>query len=357
MIRILKIALAALILFLGAYLAYPKFKLYLASQKTTLNNKNQTFYISNPTQLDSLSLTLFEKGIIDDQELFNAVGRYKDMSARNIALGKYVILPNMSYSSLLNGFKLNRLGNGNGELEVKVTFNNCSGPNQLEKICQKVAKHIQADSSELAEFLLNPETWNLYGFSEAEFPSMFLSNTYRFFYDTDAEAFTKRMASEFKSFWNSSRKSKLESIGLKKPSQAYTLASIVYSEQSRISDEWPIIAGLYLNRLKRKIKLQSDPTFKFCWGSKLDGVQRLLYEHRDIDCSYNTYKIEGLPPGPICIVGTELLEAVLNPASVDYIFMCAKADYSGRHNFTNSGRQHVNNANAFRRWLSNEQRK
>lgn len=357
MIRIFKIALAALILFLGAYLAYPKFKLYLASQKTTLNNKNQTFYISNPTQLDSLSLTLFEKGIIDDQELFNAVGRYKDMSARNIALGKYVILPNMSYSSLLNGFKLNRLGNGNGELEVKVTFNNCSGPNQLEKICQKVAKHIQADSSELAEFLLDPETWSLYGFSEAEFPSMFLSNTYRFFYDTDAEAFTKRMASEFKSFWNSSRKSKLESIGLKKPSQAYTLASIVYSEQSRISDEWPIIAGLYLNRLKRKIKLQSDPTFKFCWGSKLDGVQRLLYEHRDIDCSYNTYKNEGLPPGPICIVGTELLEAVLNPASVDYIFMCAKADYSGRHNFTNSGRQHVNNANAFRRWLSNEQRK
>ena len=357
MIRIFKIALAALILFLGAYLAYPKFKLYLASQKTTLNNKNQTFYISNPTQLDSLSLTLFEKGIIDDQDLFNAVGRYKDMSARNIALGKYVILPNMSYSSLLNGFKLNRLGNGNGELEVKVTFNNCSGPNQLEKICQKVAKHIQADSSELAEFLLDPETWSLYGFSEAEFPSMFLSDTYRFFYDTDAEAFTKRMASEFKSFWNSSRKSKLESIGLKKPSQAYTLASIVYSEQSRISDEWPIIAGLYLNRLKRKIKLQSDPTFKFCWGSKLDGVQRLLYEHRDIDCSYNTYKNEGLPPGPICIVGTELLEAVLNPASVDYIFMCAKADYSGRHNFTNSGRQHVNNANAFRRWLSNEQRK
>ncbi|MBG38495.1 MAG: hypothetical protein CL857_01095 [Cryomorphaceae bacterium] len=357
MIRILKIALAALVLFFGAYLVYPKFKLYLASQKTTLNSKNETFYISKSIHLDSLSLTLFENGIIDDQDLFQAVGKYKGMNARNIALGKYVISPSMSYSSLLNGFKLNRLGNGNGELEVKVTFNNCSGPNQIEKICQKVAKHIQADSSELAQFLLNPKTWRLYGFSEAEFPSMFLSNTYQFFYDTDAEAFTKRMASEFKSFWNSNRISKLKSIGLKKPSQAYTLASIVYSEQSRISDEWPIIAGLYLNRLNRKIKLQSDPTFKFCWGSKLDGVQRLLYEHRDIDCSYNTYKNEGLPPGPICIVGTALLEAVLNPASVDYIFMCAKADYSGRHNFTNSGRQHVNNANAFRRWLSNEQRK
>ncbi|MBL6659857.1 MAG: endolytic transglycosylase MltG [Crocinitomicaceae bacterium] len=355
--RILKIASIFSIILIGGYFAYPKFKLYLASQKTTLNTKNETFYILKSIHLDSLSLTLFEKGIIDDQDLFHAVGKYKDMNARNIALGKYDIAPNMSYSSLLNGFKRNRLGNGNGELEVKVTFNNCSGPNQIEKICQKVAKHIQADSSELAEFLLDPKTCSSYGFTASEFPSMFLSNTYQFFYDTDVEVFTKRMASEFKSFWNKDRLKKLALIGLQRPSQAYTLASIVYSEQSRISDEWPIIAGLYLNRLRRNIKLQSDPTFKFCWGSKLDGVQRLLYEHRDIDCSYNTYKNEGLPPGPICIVGTALLEAVLNPASVDYIFMCAKADYSGRHNFTNSGRQHVNNANEFQRWLSNEQRK
>lgn len=355
--RILKIASIFSIILIGGYFAYPKFKLYLASQKTTLNTKNETFYILKSIHLDSLCLTLLEKGIIDDQDLFHAVGKYKGMSARNIALGKYVIAPNMSYSSLLNGFKRNRLGNGNGELEVKVTFNNCSGPNQIEKICQKVAKHIQADSSELAEFLLNPKTCSLYGFTVSEFPSMFLSNTYQFFYDTDAEAFTKRMANEFKSFWDKDKLKKLALIGLQRPSEAYTLASIVYSEQSRISDEWPIIAGLYLNRLRRNIKLQSDPTFKFCWGSKLDGVQRLLYEHRDIDCSYNTYKNEGLPPGPICIVGSALLEAVLNPASVDYIFMCAKADYSGRHNFTNSGRQHVNNANQFQRWLSNEQRK
>ncbi len=357
MTRILKIAMAILILLMGCYFAYPKFKLYLASQKTTLNNQNQTFYILKSIHLDSLGVELVKKGIIDDQDLFHAVGKYKEMSARNIALGKYDITPNMSYSSLLNGFKRNRLGNGNGELEVKVTFNNCSGPNQIEKICQKVAKHIQADSAELAEFLLDPKTWSLYGFSKSEFPSMFLSNTYQFFYDTDAEGFTKRMASEFKSFWNKDRMNKLSMIGLQRPSQAYTLASIVYSEQSRISEEWPIIAGLYLNRLRRNIKLQSDPTFKFCWGSQLDGVQRLLYEHRDIDCSYNTYKNEGLPPGPICIVGTPLLESVLNPASVDYIFMCAKADYSGRHNFTNSGRQHVNNANKFQRWLTNEQRK
>ena len=357
MTRLFKILLLLSVIIAGAYFAYPKFKLYLASQKTTLNTENQTFYILKAIHLDSLSKTLVEKGVIDDEDLFHAIGKYKHMNARNIALGKYVIAPNMSYSSLLNGFKRNRLGNGNGELEVKVTFNNCSGPNQLEKICQKVSKHIQADSAELAQFLLNPETCQAYGFSREEFPSMFLSNTYRFFFDTDAEAFTKRMASEFKSFWNSNRRSKLERIGLKKPSQAYTLASIVYSEQSRISDEWPTIAGLYLNRLKRNIKLQSDPTFKYCWGSQLDGVQRLLYKHRDINCSYNTYKNEGLPPGPICIVGNSLLEAVLNPKDVDYIFMCAKADYSGRHNFTNSGRQHVNNANEFQRWLTKEQRK
>jgi UPF0755 protein len=353
----IKIILILFLIFLGFLFAYPKLQLYLASQKSTINKEAVVFFVLDSTDLESLADALIEKNIIDDKKLFLAVGEYKEMSRSNIALGKYKLTSELSYSNLLNGFKKNRLGNGNGELEVKVTFNNCSGPNQLEKICQKVANQIQADSSELASYILNPETCKNYGFSKEEFPAMFLSNTYNFFYDTDPMQFTKRMANEFKSFWSDDRLDKLKEIGLKKPSEAYTLASIVYSEQSRISDEWPMISGLYLNRLNQRIKLQSDPTFKFCWGSKLDGVQRLLYKHRDIVCDYNTYKYYGLPPGPICIVGKPLLEAVLNPAKVDYLFMCARADYSGRHNFTKSGRQHLNNANEFQRWLTNEQRK
>ncbi|MDG1351030.1 MAG: endolytic transglycosylase MltG [Crocinitomicaceae bacterium] len=345
------------LLFGAAFFAYPKLQLYFASQKATINKNKVEFVVLDSLSLEALANKLFEKKVIDDVKLFLAVGNYKEMNKANIALGKYELAPGVSYSNLLNGFKLNRLGNGNAEQEVRVTFNNCSGPNQLEKICGKVAQHIQCDSATLASYLLNPETSKSYGFSMEEFPAMFLSNTYQFYYDSDAKKFTDRMAKEFKAFWSDERISKLRDIGLNKPSEAYTLGSIVYSEQSRISDEWPVIAGLYLNRLNQRIKLQSDPTFKFCWGSELDGVQRLLYKHRDIDCEYNTYKHYGLPPGPICIIGKGLLDAVLNPSNVDYIFMCAKADYSGRHNFTNSGRQHVNNANEFQRWLTIEQKK
>ena len=132
---------------------------------------------------------------------------------------------------------------------------------------------------------------------------------------------------------------------------------VVYSEQSRNKEEWPIIAGLYLNRIKQGIRLQSDPTFKFCWGDKLDKVQRLLVIHREIDCPYNTYKINGLPPGPIYIPSADVVDAVLNRADVDYIFMCAKPDYSGLHNFAVSGAEHAKNAKVFQNWLGNELKK
>jgi UPF0755 protein len=149
---------------------------------------------------------------------------------------------------------------------------------------------------------------------------------------------------------------KLKTVGLNAPSEAVTLASIVYSEQSRRAEEWPVIAGLYLNRIKQGVKLQSDPTFKFCWGDQLKGVQRLLAVHRDIDCAYNTYKIKGLPPGPIYLPPVGVVEAVLNPDKNDYIFMCAKPDYSGTHNFTASGAEHAKNATAFQNWLAAELR-
>jgi UPF0755 protein len=210
------------------------------------------------------------------------------------------------------------------------------------------------DSAKLVTYLLDGNTLNRLGFSVEQLPALFIPDTYKMFYDTDEKLFVDRMAAEFKQFWNSDRKAKLKNIGLNSPSQAVTLASIVYSEQSVNSDEWPIIAGLYLNRINQGMKLQSDPTFKFCWGEKLKGVQRLLNIHREIDCPYNTYKIKGLPPGPICLPSPKVVDAVLNRANVNYIFMCAKPDYSGRHNFAVSGAEHLKNAAIFQKWLATE---
>lgn len=346
--------LVGILIFGALVYIYPKYSLYAESKILSSNSEKKVFYIKLPIQLIELADELVKAGIIVDKDAFVKVGNYKQMSELNIATGKYLIQPETEYRTLLNGFKLNAAGNGNAEVEVDVTFNNCRDLNEL---AGKVSRSIYVDSADFVAFLSDAKTLKKYGFSAEQFPAMFLPNTYRMFFDTDESEFTERMAAEFRDFWNDERKSKLNAIGLKSPSQAVTLASVVYSEQSRHEDEWPVIAGLYLNRLSKGIKLQSDPTFKFCWGRELDKVQRLLNIHRDVDCAYNTYKILGLPPGPICIPPAKTVDAVLNRSEVNYIFMCAKPDYSGRHNFAVSDRDHVKNAKAFQSWLAGELKK
>lgn len=354
MYRRIVVVVVVLALSGAALYLYPKYSLYSKSRQLSINKESVDFYIKIPTQLDELADQLVKAGVIDDADAFVKVGQYKRMSELNIATGKYIIVPSTEYRNLLNGFKLNSAGNGNAEVEVEVTFNNCRDLNDL---AGKVSGSIYVDSAELVSFFQDRKTLEKYGFTAEQFPAMFLPNTYRMYYDTDESEFTELMADQFREFWSEERKEKLKRIGLSSPSQAVTLASIVYSEQSRHADEWPVIAGLYLNRLKKGIRLQSDPTFKFCWGKELEGVQRLLNVHRDIDCPYNTYKINGLPPGPICIPPAKVVDAVLDRKEVNYIYMCAKPDYSGRHNFAVSDLEHVKNAKAFQSWLAGELKK
>ena len=339
------VALVALIVL------FPKISLFLSSRKTTVNHSKVEFFVKAPLDPKALAEELKKAGVIEDVDALISVAEYKGLTKENIALGKYVIEPGSQYRTILNGFKLNDAGNGNGEVEVDVTFNNCR---DIYQMAGKVSANLMIDSAKLVGILEDQATLSKYGFTREEFPAMFLPNTYKMFYDTDEGAFVDRMAQEFKNFWTPERTAKLSKIGLKGPSEAVTLASIVYSEQGRNPDEWPIIAGLYLNRINQGIRLQSDPTFKFCWGDKLDGVQRLLNVHRDIDCPYNTYKINGLPPGPICIPPTQTVDAVLNRNDNDYIVMMAKPDYTGRHYFTVEYADHERLAGIYQKWLANE---
>lgn len=345
-----KVAIAAaIILVVGGIFMFPKIMLYLSSRAESTNTSKVEFYIDKPTELTELAEALKKSGVIKDVDGFIKVGDYKGLNKDNIALGKYVIEPATQYRTILNGFKINAAGNGNGEVEVDVTFNNCRF---MSDMAGKVSAVLLMDSTTLLSYLESPETYAKFGFTKEQFPAMFLPNTYKMYYDTDPTQFTQRMADEFKNFWNEKRTAQLKEIGLTSPSQAVTLASIVFSEQSNVSDEWPVIAGLYLNRIEQGIKLQSDPTFKFCWGKQLDGVQRLLYIHRDIDCAYNTYKIDGLPPGPICIPPAGTIDAVLNRTKHNYIFMMAKPDFSGRHDFSVDYGTHQRLATVYQKWLS-----
>lgn len=331
-----------------------KLFLYFDANKKTINKTDLYFNYNAITGLEGLAQQLSEQSLIDDIEAFVSVGSYKNLDSSKLASGRYLIVSSTSYKTLLNGFTKNALGNGNAEVEVDVTFNNCRN---IEDLAGKVASSLMFDSTTLINYIYSGETLNKYGFTKAQIPALFIPDTYKMFYDTDEKQFVARMAKEFKNFWTDERKLLLNKVGLNSPSQAVTLASIVYSEQSRNKEEWPIIAGLYLNRIKKGIRLQSDPTFKYCWGDKLNGVQRLLAKHRDIDCPYNTYKINGLPPGPIYIPSAPVVDAVLHRADVNYIYMCAKPDYSGLHNFASSSREHFKNARIFQKWLATELKK
>lgn len=325
-------------------------KLFSEDTRTT-NQTEVKLLLREAPSIDQLTSLLIEEGIIKTDSDFRSYVAENNVDTNSFAAGKYVILSKTHLADLVEGFVKAENGHGKSEVKVNVVFNSCY---DIMDIGSNVSKCILADSASIVDCILSQETLERYNFTREQIPALFLPATYEMYFDTDAEAFVAEMATIFKAFWNEERKTKMKALGFDSPSKVATLASIVYAEQGKVPEEWPVIAKLYLNRLDKGMKLQSDPTFKFCWGRKLDGVQRLLNVHRDIDCPYNTYKYGGLPPGPIHITPAAVIDAVLNPSDSNYIFMCAKPDYSGEHNFTASGSQHERNAAVYRRWLANE---
>jgi UPF0755 protein len=337
-----------------AYLKRDELKQLLSGNQRTSNTSEIKLLIPEDLTPDSLAGFLISKGVLENKKHFLKNVEQAGLSDQLFDAGKYIILSGTKISDLVHGFSRGENGHGRSELKVKVIFNRCK---TIEDIGKNVSKCISADSTSLVDYIRSPNTLINYNFTIQQIPALFIPDEYELYYDTDAEEFVKFMADQFKNYWTEEKKEKLKKIGLSYPSQAVTLASIVYSEQGKVAHEWPIIARLYLNRINKGMKLQSDPTFKFCWGNQLDNVQRLRAKHRDINCEYNTYKINGLPPGPICIVPKKVIDAVLEPESNNYLFMCAKPDYSGEHNFTNSDVLHVKNATEYQRWLTKERKK
>lgn len=325
--------------------------LYFDGNKNSDNEVVKEFYIDGETTLEALASNLKNEGIFLDSAALINVGEYKNLNISRIASGKYLIQPNTNVKDLLNGFTINSLGNGNAEVEVSVTFNNCFDLNDL---AGKVSKNLAFDSTKLVNFLHENAVLEKYGFSKERFPAMFIPDTYKMFWDTDEKAFVERMAKVFKDFWSEERLSKMRKIGLKSQSDVVTLASIVYQEQNKVESEWKTIAGLYLNRIRNGWMLQSDPTFRFCYEDRLRGVNRLTFEHRSADCPYNTYLYAGLPPGPIYIPPAKVIDAVLNAEENSYFYMCAKPGFDGLHNFARSLNEHNRNAKTYQNWLTSQ---
>jgi UPF0755 protein len=283
---------------------------------------------------DQVIDSLKKHDIIIDYKAFDWVANRKKY-AESIKPGKYLLDKGLNTNEILN-----MLRSGNQQ-PVLVTFNNLRF---LTELAGDIAKYIEPDSLELIQKFMDPAIHEKYGFTQSTFHCMFIPNTYEFYWTTTSDQFLERMFMEYKRFWNEEKKAKASALGLT-PEEVMTVASIVQEETNK-RDEKPIVAGLYLNRIKRGMALQADPTVKFALGNF--RIKRVLKSHLEIDSPYNTYKYPGLPPGPINFPEISSIDAVLNAAKTPYIYMCARQDFSGYHNFSKNLAGHNENARKYK---------
>ena len=219
---------------------------------------------------------------------------------------------------------------------------------QLDRLSRNIGRQLMLDSADVANLLVDSAHITALGYNRQTLPALFIPNTYEVYWDISAEEFLQRMEKEYERFWNKDRRDKAQALGMT-PVEVATLASIV-EEETNDSQEKPIVAGLYINRLHRGMALQADPTVRFAVGDF--ERQRVTHADLSINSPYNTYLHAGLPPGPIRIATPEGLDAVLNYAHHNYLYMCAKEDFSGRHNFASNYSEHLRNARRYQQALN-----
>lgn len=299
----------------------------------------KAFIIREGTNFDQIINLLEENDIVLNYKAFKWVSKKKNY-ANLIKPGRYLLKKGMNTNQMVNMLRAGE------QAPLNVTFNNIRFK---EELAGKISHYIQADSLSLLMLFDDYAKIESYGFTPETYKAMFIPNTYRFYWTTTANQFADRMKQEYDRFWNSVRKEKAEKLDLT-PVQVATLASIVQEETAK-TDEMERIAGVYMNRLKRGMLLQADPTVKYAAGDFT--LRRVLNVHLEIDSPYNTYKYAGLPPAPINFPEVTAIDAVLNFEKHDFLYMVAREDFSGYHNFSRTLAEHNRNAAKYHQALNN----
>ena len=300
--------------------------------------EDRILLIPTGSMFDQVIGRLKELELITDEKTFRLLAQRKKYVDR-VKPGRYRVESGTSLNALVNKLR-------SGEQDpVRITFTNIR---TLPQLAGQVAKYIEADSMALIQAMLDPTTVDRMGFRSETMICVFVPNTYEFWWTTTPEEFLERMAKEYKRFWTDERKTKAKGINLSQAEVA-TLASIVQAETAK-PDEAPIIAGVYLNRLRIGMPLQADPTLKFALG--LDSLTRILTEDLQVASPYNTYTHAGLPPGPINMPEPRYIDAVLNAQKNDYLYFCARETLDGYSNFAKTYEQHLVNARRYQRALN-----
>jgi len=341
-IKKILLLIVALGLIAGGVFAY---KVYdtIFSPNTIFNNEEAVVFIPTAANINDVKELLVP--LLKNPASFVQVAERKGY-ANNVKGGKYAIQKGMNNNDIVNSLR-------SKNIPVKVAFNN---QETIADLAGRISSQIEPDSVSLLKVLTDEAFYSSNGFTDATQIAMFIPNSYEFFWNTSAEKFRTRMLSEYSRFWNEERHTKAKTQGLT-PNEVVSLASIVHKETAKI-DERPRVAGVYLNRLKKNMKLQADPTVIYALkkhtGDFETVIKRVLYKDLELDSPYNTYKYAGIPPGPITMPDISAIEAVLNPEKHDYYYFVANVENFGYHKFAKNLAQHNRNKTQYVRWINSQ---
>ena len=308
-----------------------------------VDRADQVFIVRSGNTYRQVQENLAKGRFVNDFVSFSFLARLMDYD-KEIKPGRFVLRRNMTN---IEAIRVLRAGI---QEPVSITFTHVR---LLSELGDKITKNTGVSSDEFYDALDEFVSTQKEGFTQETILCMFLPNTYEVYFNVSPKELVERMHAEYEKFWNDGRVEKAKKIGLT-PVEVSILASIVQAETVR-QEEAPIIAGLYINRLKRDMALQADPTLVF--AVRDFTLKRVLNEHKEVDSPYNTYTNTGLPPGPINMPRIAILDAVLDYANHKFMYMCAREDFSGYHNFAATLADHSRNARKYQTALSIEQRK
>jgi UPF0755 protein len=331
------IALAFFLIIGGLLCGYIAHSLFSPNISVENDKKEYLLVYENECYDDILSQ-------LENKNLLKSVITFKTASwilnsKKEFKPGRYQLSNEMNNLTLIRNLIYGR------QTPISISFNNVR---TKEILAERITKKLKLTKEEFLQELNSASTLENLGLNKNTIVCLFIPNTYEVYWDITADELIERMKKEYDKFWTEERTDKLLEVGLTKE-EVSTLASIV-EEETKKADEQPIVAGLYLNRIHKNIPLQADPTVKFAVQDF--SLRRIYKKHLEYDSPYNTYKYAGLPPGPIRIPSIQAIDAVLNFKNHNYIYMCAKEDFSGYHNFATTYKEHQDNAEKYRRALN-----
>jgi len=335
--KILVLSIVILTMMLSSFSFY--FYQVIYAPNFLVEQESRYLFIPSGSSFEDVQKMIYDERYVNEPVAFGMLAKIMNYH-KSVKPGKYLIEKN---SNNLNIIRKLRSGD---QVPVRITFNNSR---LFSDVAKKLTANIELDSGKFLKYISAESTAIKYDFDKETFRCMFIPNTYEVYWTITEEELCDRLSMEYQRFWDEERRSKASEIELT-PVQVSVLAAIVQAEVSH-NDESQVVAGLYINRLKKNMALQADPTLVYAAGDFT--IKRVLNIHKEIDSPYNTYKNTGLPPGPINFPSIISINAVLNYNKHNYIYMCAREDFSGYHNFASNLRQHNIYARKYQQALNN----